>query len=245
MEDLLLMIETSGPYCSVAVAQLLAGEWTLVGEEPGVRGAATAPQAAPQEPMSHTALLLPMIKDLLPADGFERLRAVACSSGPGSYTALRAGLSSAKGICLALEKPLVQASTLRGLAAAGRAGSTPSGEAACYLLAVVPARRQEVYAAIYDADTLAERGAPGVYENTESWRQSLLTQGVTHVCSPAAAVLESFGESRLPTRLVPLTASNLLTECVLRIKNNAFDALGSTAPLYLRPPHITKPKTSL
>ncbi len=231
----MLMIETSGPHCSVALARAAGHEWTLVAELP------TAGKAPPPE-MDHTAQLLPLIKAILPVDGFERLRAVACSSGPGSYTALRAGLSSAKGICLALGKPLLQASTLGGLAAAAFAKT--EGAARGHILALVHARRNDVYAAVYDADG-REVEPPGVTENTERWREGILARGVSLVCSPHADVLASFGESRLKTVLIPLSASNLLAECAVRIKSLAFDDLASAAPLYLRAPHITKPKTRL
>ncbi len=241
------MIETSGPACSVALARVMGETWELVAELP-------APGHAPLPEMEHTAQLLPMIRALLPEGGFGRLRAVACSSGPGSYTALRAGLSSAKGICLALDKVLLQASTLRGLAAAGRdlvneptptpGGSDEGSAITGVALALVPARRNEVYAALYAAD-LTELAHPAVYENTEAWRRGMVARGVTLVCSPDVTVLAGFGESPFETAVVPLRASNLLSECALRIKKNSFDDLASTAPLYLRPPHITKAKNRL
>ena len=113
-----------------------------------------------------------------------------------------------------------------------------------HILAVVPARRNEVYAAIYAPD-LAELSPPAVEENSEFWRETLVAQGVSLVCSPDENVLASFGESRLRTVLTPLRAGNLLAECTVRIKNLGFDDLASTAPLYLRAPHITKPKSRL
>lgn len=74
----------------------------------------------------------------------EQLDAVAVSKGPGSYTGLRIGVSAAKGMCFALDIPLIALPTLRIMAEAslGLEG---------LLIPVLDARRMEVYAAVYDA----------------------------------------------------------------------------------------------
>jgi tRNA threonylcarbamoyladenosine biosynthesis protein TsaB len=74
---------------------------------------------------------------------------VAVSNGPGSYTGLRIGLATAKGICFALDKPLICLPTLQVLASAVDA---PAGS---LLLPMLDARRMEVYAAVYSS-TLEE-----------------------------------------------------------------------------------------
>ena len=68
------------------------------------------------------------------------LDAVACGSGPGSFTGLRIGLATAKGLCFALEKPLVCVPSLEALAA-----RAPDGP----VCATLDAHKQEVYAAVY------------------------------------------------------------------------------------------------
>jgi tRNA threonylcarbamoyladenosine biosynthesis protein TsaB len=72
------------------------------------------------------------------------LDAVAVSKGPGSYTGLRIGVSAAKGLCFALDKPLVSVSTLEALA-----------HQVIYndgvIVAMLDARRMEVYSAIFDS----------------------------------------------------------------------------------------------
>ena len=73
------------------------------------------------------------------------LSAVAVSNGPGSYTGLRIGLATAKGICFALDKPLICLPTLRVLASAVDA---PAGS---LLLPMLDARRMEVHASVYTA----------------------------------------------------------------------------------------------
>ncbi len=77
-----------------------------------------------------------------------QLDAVAVSSGPGSYTGLRIGTSVAKGLCYALNKPLLAVPTLMALAAGIRGRS--NGLSAIYM-PVMDAGRMDVYAALYDA----------------------------------------------------------------------------------------------
>ena len=72
------------------------------------------------------------------------LAAVAVSAGPGSYTGLRVGMSTAKGLCFALQKPLITVNTLQALAAA--AGTVEAG----LLCPMIDARRMEVFTAVYN-----------------------------------------------------------------------------------------------
>ena len=72
--------------------------------------------------------------------------AVCVSSGPGSYTGLRIGVSTAKGLCYALSKPLIAVPTLEGIANGARQAFP---DADCYC-PMIDARRMEVYCALYD-----------------------------------------------------------------------------------------------
>ncbi len=276
MKDLLLLIESSGPAAQVALAELDAQGWTLLAEAPALESS----ELAEQPQMQHTALLLPLVKQVLAkaevlqgqssskhratdnADGhrdmrlhgFARLAAVAVSSGPGSYTALRAGLSSAKGLCLALDIPLLKCDTLRGLALealalVARPGSGLSAKPPGQVLVLLPARREEVYFGLYDARGV-QLQAPGVAVLDGEWVQKLLANGLSTVCGPDGALLKSFCESMTEAAseavnqvLVPLAANNLLAECQIRMKENDYDELASVTPDYLRAPHITQART--
>lgn len=73
------------------------------------------------------------------------LDAIAISKGPGSYTGLRIGVSAAKGLCFALDIPLISVSTLKALA-------RQVGKSKGVIVPMLDARRMEVYSAIFDMD---------------------------------------------------------------------------------------------
>ena len=78
------------------------------------------------------------------------VEAVALSAGPGSYTGLRIGTSTAKGICYGLDVPLIPVQTLQVLCVAA-VSTAPVERRDVYLCPMIDARRMEVYTAVYDA----------------------------------------------------------------------------------------------
>lgn len=127
----LLALETATRTCGVAV----------------LRDNDVIAQAHLHRPRVHSERLTPLVEEVLRhADvSSERLDAVAVSMGPGSYTGLRIGVSTAKGWALATDAMLVGVPTLEAFAAQLRPAAAP-GDVACALL---DARRDEVYAGAY------------------------------------------------------------------------------------------------
>jgi tRNA threonylcarbamoyladenosine biosynthesis protein TsaB len=105
------------------------------------------------EPRDHGAFLQPAIRSLLGGAGisFSQLDAIAVSAGPGSYTGLRVGMASAKGLCYALNKPLIAINTLEIMAYAALLVS-PQARAGSPVLfcPMIDARRMEVFTALYN-----------------------------------------------------------------------------------------------
>ena len=93
----------------------------------------------------HASWLHPAIKKLFDAQQIPiaEVSSIAVSEGPGSYTGLRVGMSTAKGLCYALNKPLITVSTLKLMAFAAK------NEATELLAPMIDARRMEVFTAIY------------------------------------------------------------------------------------------------
>ena len=130
----LLLIESSGPRCSVALGRNL--ELRQVLEEDRAN--------------SHSEILTKLISSVLEKESVSPsdLAAIAVSEGPGSYTGLRIGLSTAKGLCYGLRIPLIGISTLQAMAA-GKAFSS-TWKDVDFFVPMTDARRMEVYAAVYD-----------------------------------------------------------------------------------------------
>ena len=101
---------------------------------------------------SHSAYLTVMINDLLKNSGLERsdLAAVAVSIGPGSYTGLRIGLSTAKGICYSLSIPLLSISTLDIMFEQVITYFQNVHKDEFLFCPMIDARRMEVYTALYN-----------------------------------------------------------------------------------------------
>lgn len=135
---LLLSLETSSPVCSVALHRLADG--ALLG------------QSELRLEKSHSTHLTVLVQQLVENTGqaLADLAAVAVSDGPGSYTGLRIGAAAAKGLCFALDIPLLAVSTLRALAA--QVAAVTARPAAWLYCPMLDARRLEVYAALYTHD---------------------------------------------------------------------------------------------
>ena len=138
MSTLLLSLETSSPICAVALHHLADGR--LLG------------QAELRLQKSHSTHLTVLIEQLIANTGYalSDLGAVALSDGPGSYTGLRIGAAAAKGLCFALDVPLLAVGTLPALAHQV-AAQVPRVDSYLYC-PMLDARRQEVYTALYQAD---------------------------------------------------------------------------------------------
>ena len=128
---LILSIETSTKSCSVA----LSNKWENVSNIEEV-----------SEQYSHSEQLTCFIEELLLNENIKvsDLNAIAISSGPGSYTGLRIGTSTAKGLCYACGIPLIAIPTLDAMAE-GMKNHYPDMQ----LCPMIDARRMEVYCAVY------------------------------------------------------------------------------------------------
>lgn len=98
----------------------------------------------------HAAFLHPAIKTILEASGkkFDALDAIAVNAGPGSYTGIRVGMATAKGLCMALNKPLIIINSLEILTR--DAIISHDGDETHLYCPMIDARRMEVYTAIYN-----------------------------------------------------------------------------------------------
>ncbi len=152
MHPIILHIETSTELCSVALSR--ENECVAVKEN--------------SEGRNHASMLTPFIEDVLKEQGISvaRLDAVSVSAGPGSYTGLRIGLSTAKGICYGAGIPLIAVSTLQAMSSGFvRGRSVAASDLFCPM---IDARRMEVYTALFDKEgnTVKDISAEIVTEQT-------------------------------------------------------------------------------
>jgi tRNA threonylcarbamoyladenosine biosynthesis protein TsaB len=126
----ILNIETATRNCSVALAK---------------NGKTIALRQIAEEGYSQAEKLHVFIEELISESGItlKDLNAIAVSQGPGSYTGLRIGISSAKGLCFALNIPLIAIDTLQSLAAQIKISNG-------FIVPMIDARRMEVFSAIFD-----------------------------------------------------------------------------------------------
>ena len=171
----ILCIESSTSVCSAAICK--DGE--------------PIKQCISYEGSNHARLLPRYIEELL---SFAReqglsIEAVALSEGPGSYTGLRIGASTAKGLCYGLNIPLIPVPTLDVLCEAARKSLCSVNEAV--LIPMIDARRMEVYTAIFDSESRVEsreskeqRVRAVVVENEES----LMNEGMKELMNEGKEV---------------------------------------------------------
>ena len=134
--DRIILIETSTALCSVALAE--NGKIKAYKES-------SAPKA-------HASLTAVFIQEMLDENGLTLADcdAVCVSKGPGSYTGLRVGVSTAKGLCFGSGKPLIAVGTLDTLVAQALE-ITDQVKDPRFIIPMIDARRMEVYAAVFGA----------------------------------------------------------------------------------------------
>ncbi|TLU99992.1 tRNA (adenosine(37)-N6)-threonylcarbamoyltransferase complex dimerization subunit type 1 TsaB [Dyadobacter luticola] len=172
---LLLSIDTSIRGCSVAVhndAGLIAG-YDLFADK------------------SSSAMLTTLIKNSITDAGYQLndIDAVAIAKGPGSYTGLRVGVSTAKGLCYALDKPLIAINTLEAMAL--QVGSFFPGHLLCPM---IDARRMEVYCAVFDDQNQFVRQTEAVILDETSFQDLLANHKIVLFGDGSAKCKPIFGE---------------------------------------------------
>ncbi len=152
----ILNLETATTNCSVSLSY--KGETLILKEDNSAN-------------YSHAESLHVFITDVLKEAGIDKskLDTISISKGPGSYTGLRIGVSAAKGLCFALDIPLISVSTLKSLA------SQLNVEKGC-IIPMLDARRMEVYSAIFDADLKVLRNIEAQILEASSF-QEVLSKG--------------------------------------------------------------------
>lgn len=227
----ILNIETSTTVCSAA----LTAEGMVLCHFEDFKG------------QNHAALLSGFIKRCLDhaRDHEMKLDAIAVSTGPGSYTGLRIGLSEAKGLAFALDIPLIGVDTLQLLAVSAMFNHDIDPDA--LLVPMIDARRMEVYTAVYDFALTPMLSPQPLILDTDSYSQ-WLSEGRPMVFfgngSDKARDVITSPLARFIPDIVPL-ASDMLALAERAWMNRQFLDLAYSTPAYLKEFQATKPKSRL
>lgn len=221
---LILNIETATTNCSVSLSK--DGETFALLEDN-------------DKNYSHAERLHTYIEQILQSNDLEAndLDAIAVSKGPGSYTGLRIGVSSAKGLSYALNIPLISVSTLEALA---HQIQPESG----VVISMLDARRMEVYSAIYDTNYNVIRAIEAEVLNENSYSDYLevgkvyfVGNGVAKTKALIAHPNAVFIENRLPSA----REMGMLAE--YKYKKNDIEDVAYFEPYYLKDFVALKPKS--
>jgi len=211
---LILNIETATTVCSAALS----------------RNGIVISKREENKGFTHSENLTSFIEDLMQEAGlpFSQLDAVAVSSGPGSYTGLRIGISTAKGYCYALDKPLIAVPTLQALAS-----QVHFTGLRCPML---DARRMEVYCALYDENLEVVEPVSAKIIDESSFADVLSRSKISFFGDGAAKckVLLSKNPNAVFIDGVLSTSESMTKLAEEKFRNEEFENVALFEPFYLK-----------
>lgn len=226
---MILQLETSTKVCSVALSQ---------------NGKLMAYRTHIDEQYTHAEKLHVLVQEVMDETGtaFPDLSAVAVSKGPGSYTGLRIGVSSAKGWCYGMQIPLIGISTLEALAHGFIQEHQPFSGVLCPM---IDARRMEVYTAMFDVQGKQLTEVEALIIDANSYHDAL-EKGPVHCFGDGAPkITEALAHSELYiTDFLP-DARWMTTLAENAIHEKQFEDVAYFQPFYLKSFQATKPRKLL
>lgn len=225
---LILNIETATDICSICISK---GDEILIIKEA-------------EKEYSHTAEITLLIERCFAETGLtlQQLDAVAVSKGPGSYTSLRVGSSTAKGICYALDKPMIAIDTLKSIAAS----TVKNKQQNAFYAPMIDARRMEVYTSLYDKEMNLIKAIQAKIIDMDSFQdyfekgQSIIFSGNgAPKCQSVIKSPNAIFSSEI------CSAANLVPLSFLKFQQKDFCDVAYFSPSYFKSPNITIPRKTL
>lgn len=159
------------------------------------------------------------------------LEGIIVSIGPGSYTGLRIGLATAKGLCYALNIPLITVSTLEMIATAAHADATD------LICPMIDARRMEVYMALYDRQLTMLRAPEAMIVEANSFDEFLSNNNLTFCGSGSKKLQAVLSHPHANFSPLQATAEHLAKIGLQHFTAQRFADLAYTEPFYLKDFH--------
>ena len=222
----LLHIESTSTVCSVAISE----NETLIAMKEINNG------------FSHAENLHLFIQDALQQShlNINQLNAISISSGPGSYTGLRRGFATAKGLAYALNIPLIKVDTLKSLSKS----VLDSIKKDAYYCPLIDARRMEVYYALHTNDLTEIQKPNNLVITQESINIFVLDKAIYFFgdgLEKSKLVLNTLSEFYFIENIMP-SAKYLIPLAYQKFNENDFEDLAYAEPFYLKDFFFTTPR---
>lgn len=191
-----------------------------------------------EQQREHAAFIQPAIEKMLHElhITLKQINAIAVTAGPGSYTGLRVAMASAKGLCYALQIPLIRLSTLEVMA---QTAKHEISDASFLICPMIDARRMEVFTAVYN-ENLKTVTQPQALILTEYSFSDLTDEQVIYFFGNGAAKWQTI--CKLPQAKfieVEWNATSMIMMAIEKFNQQQFASLEYAAPFYLKDFHNT------
>jgi tRNA threonylcarbamoyladenosine biosynthesis protein TsaB len=192
-----------------------------------------------KEAHSHASFIQVAIANVLEAQqmAITELDAIVVTLGPGSYTGLRVGLATAKGIAYTLQKPLIGLSTLNALATAAIQLAPKSISGPYQIFSMIDARRMEVFGAIYDAYSHPILQEQAIVLDQSKWHE-LISQPTICIGNGHLKTKEFSSTFEVTHLDGNYTSQTLLDMAMVKWEAGQFEDLAYTGPNYLKEVYI-------
>jgi tRNA threonylcarbamoyladenosine biosynthesis protein TsaB len=188
----------------------------------------------------HAAFLQAAIQQLIKTAGinFKEVDAVAVTAGPGSYTGLRVGFASAKGLCYALKKPLITIGTLEVLTISALHLYPPAANENILFCPMMDARRMEVFTAMYHQDLTVYLQPCAMILDELSFEKDLAANKIMFFGSGSGkwekAYPDNYHNQNAIFKYVLILPESLARASYIRFSEKKFTDLAYSEPSYLK-----------
>jgi len=223
---LILHLETATTVCSVALSE--GGNLLAIKEE--------------NKGFTHAEHLTVFIDEVMQKGNrtYESIDAIAVSKGPGSYTGLRIGVATAKGLCFGLGKPLLAINTLASMCT----GAIAKYNNFAFYCPMLDARRMEVYTAIYNHTGASVLDTAAMILDELSFNEKLSNNEILYFGDGAFKFKEicKNPNAKFDLEILP-SAANMIEIAHQKYEAQNFEDLAYFEPFYLKEFYTPGPKT--
>lgn len=196
-----------------------------------------------KEANSHASFIQVAIGNIMASQNctMQDIDAIVVTLGPGSYTGLRVGLASAKGIAYALQKPLIGLSTLSALAQKAVKSLPKDIGQAFQVFTMIDARRMEVFGAIYNPLCNPILQEQAIVLDEDKWN-SLISQTTICIGNGCTKTKQFTTAQKVIYQEADYTSLELLEMATMKFKLAEFEDLAYVGPNYLKEVYILPSK---